>query len=597
MRPLARPGGKGSGTTRRCGSTTTHARGVYEDFTVDDPAIVAEIRRACVEGMPLAIRLRRGSWTAAAGQQVSACERGRCSRRTSSSPSSIWLRFGRVALLVACRRCRGSSTCARSTMPVRVAPDRRTSGGAGCCGHSRTSAPAGPPVAVEGRGRLLVLRRLPRRNARPCASGAQRRWSVPVSRGRVRRAPRSGGDRRAAGGRVGRPGGRHRCRPGPVREVPRRSRLALRACLALRPVIEARGPLFVGLELLDSGLAAVRAILGSESTPAAPGLVMRAAELRRAGRVTAALADLDRASSSRGGGRISTAPRSVTWSSADRCSTTALRRSGRRARARGPDHGRGRRSGPPRDRCGCARFPCIWAPGATTTRRSSCSTRPSCCGARGDVHGGAHARLARVVHRRKGRYDDACALYQESIRTLRRVGAPGLESRARADLGLIDIHLDRHRDAEDALLEAVNLARWIGDRRAESNALRHLGLLGVILGDLDKARERLLEALAIRRDRGDGRGGNRYRVRGLAITSRITRTRARVVPPGDSSCWRRRGGPNCSRCSRRGRRHSTPSGWIRCRRGRCSRPPLLKHAEVAISRSARRCCSSGVDST
>lgn len=507
VRPLALPRREGVRHDEAVRIYTTHARGVDEDFTVDDPMIVAEIVER-VEGLPLAIRLLAGVVDRLPpDQQVERLRGGLLHPENLLDPVLDLLDPDEWRVLVGCSALPGSFDVHALDDAGADAPQvvERLERRGLLRAHPDLGAPQVQRYAVEVAVRTLVLARLPeeeRQALRERRANALVRACEPLAacaelRDRVETVAQLAVEWDGLVDAIG-------VGLDPSREDPEAVELALRACLALRPVIEARGPLFVGLELLDQVLKRCDAILGSDPLLQLRVLVMRAAELRVAGRVTGALADLERASSI-----------ARRWSDLDGAALCHVEL-GRSLF----DHGASDEAVAELERAvqitaeagdevrhaiaAAVLGPVYMGAGRYNDAETQLQKAAQLLRAHGVVFMEARALgwLA-LVHRRKGRYDDACALYQESIRTLRQVGAPGLESRARAELGLIDIHLDRQPDAEDALLEAVNLARWIGDRRAESNALRHLGLLGVIRGDLDHARERLLEALAIDRDRGD----------------------------------------------------------------------------------------------
>lgn len=506
VRPLA-VRGRGTRHDEAVRIYTTHARGVDEDFTVDDPAMVAEIVQR-VEGLPLAIRLLAGVVDRLPpDQQLERLRAGQLHPGNLLDPVLDLLDPDEWRVLVACSALPGS-------FDVRALDDagadsprlvERLERRGLLRAHPDLGAPQVHRYAVEVAVRRLVLGRLPeeeRQALRERRATALVRACEPLAaraelRDRTETVAQLAVEWDGLVDAIG-------VGLDPTREDPEAVELALRACLALRPVIEARGPLFVGLELLDLVLRRCDAILGSDPLLQLRVLVMRASELRRAGRVTAALADLDRASaiarrwSDLDGASLCHVElgRSLFDNGASDSAVAELERAVQIASEAGDDV---------RHAIAAAVLgPVYMGVGRYDDAETQLQHAVSLLRLHGVLFMEARTLgwLA-LVHRRKGRYDDACSLYQESIRSLRQLGAPGLESRARADLGLIDIHLDHQREAEDALIEAVNLARWIGDRRAESNALRHLGLLGVLRGDLDRARERLFEALAIDRDRGD----------------------------------------------------------------------------------------------
>ncbi|MEQ1500853.1 MAG: tetratricopeptide repeat protein [Myxococcota bacterium] len=482
------------------------ARGVDVDFTVDDPATLGELVSA-VDGMPLPIRLLAGFVDRLPpDQQLERLRAGTLHPEALLAPLIDLLDPEEWPVLVACSALPGSfDVRALDETPgdaiaiverlerrglLRDAPD-----------------PGGAQLhryAVEKPVRELVLARLPeeeRLALRERRAGALVRSCAALVAAADRRDRPEIVARLAAewdglvdAVRIG---------IDPVREDPEAVELALRASLALRPVLEARGPLFYGLEMLDAVLRRCDAILGSDPLLQLQVLAMRAAALRKAGRIPLALADLERA--------LSIAER---WSDADGvllvrteqgramvqigASADALAALEAAVAAQQPIE-------PSKRARVDAVLGCLYL---ASGRLAEAETvlRAACDGLRADgvvvAEAAALGSLA-LVHRRTGRFDEACALYRAANRHLRALGALGSESRNRADLGLIDIHLGRYPEAGETLTEAASLARWVGDRPAEANALRHLGLLAVIRGEFELAREWLLEALAIDRDRGD----------------------------------------------------------------------------------------------
>jgi tetratricopeptide (TPR) repeat protein len=292
----------------------------------------------------------------------------------------------------------------------------------------------------------------------------------------------------------------------PDREEPEAVELALRTCLALEPVLEARGPLFLGLELLDEVLKRTDAILGSDPLLQLRVLVARARALRRRGRGAAAHADLERA--------MAIAER---WSDAEGFALCRVEQ-GRLAIDTGSSEDAIAILEPTVATCA--------ERGDAVHRAKATALLGSASVALGRFEEGerqlsaavaeldrlslprerarAHGWLA-TQFQRTGRFEESREHYRSSIAILRELGLRGAESRARSELGLVELHLDRRAEAGEVLHEAVALARFVGDRRAEAAAGRNLGLVALVQGSIDEARERFVEALAIDRDRGDRR--------------------------------------------------------------------------------------------
>lgn len=289
----------------------------------------------------------------------------------------------------------------------------------------------------------------------------------------------------------------------PARDEPAGVDLALRACLALQPVLEARGPSFLALELSDRVLRRSDAVLGCDPLLQLRILLMRARALRGAGRLPAARADLERAatiserwSDEEGGATIRIEQALVSLEGGAAMEAVS------RLRPLAGDPGT---ADPARNAralavLGRASGMALLHAEADRLLRFAVDAQ----------HRSGHfvdaslslKWLGAVLHR-TGRLDEARQTYEVAIAHLRRLGARGAESRTRSAIALIDTRSGLLADAERELVEATRIGRLAGDRRSEATALRTWGLLALVEGGLEKARELLLEALAIDRDRGD----------------------------------------------------------------------------------------------
>lgn len=290
----------------------------------------------------------------------------------------------------------------------------------------------------------------------------------------------------------------------PRREDPEGVDLAMRVALVCRPMLEARGPLFVVLELLERVLKRSDAVLGADPLLQLRLVAFRAACLRRAGRFQPALADLDRA------GTIA-----ERWSDREGLALCLVER-GRSLLDAGAIDGAVKAL-----TAAEAAWRELGDPVGEATAATHLARGHMAVGRYGDAEqrlAGAVARLREhdvrfvegqaltflgLLHRRTGRFEEARSLYREAIRILQECGVPGDESRARADLGLLDLHAGRFEDAEAALALAIATARHAGDRAAEGVVLRTRGLVALQKGDVERARSDLVVAMAIHRDRGD----------------------------------------------------------------------------------------------
>ncbi|MCA9491439.1 MAG: tetratricopeptide repeat protein [Myxococcales bacterium] len=280
--------------------------------------------------------------------------------------------------------------------------------------------------------------------------------------------------------------------------------VAARAVLALRPVLEARGPAWLAGDLLDATLRKLDAVLGADPLLQVRVLHMRAATGRRLGRLQQAMQDLARAESI-----------AVRWSDAEGLAQCRVELGRLHA-----DQG--------------AHEPAIRvleAASETWTELGDNNGDAECAAylgavlmnvgryeeAEGRLHQALH-QLRRgeqrfhearamsylaLLHRRTGRPDSSRSLYREALRILRECGVPSTESRVLSEIGLLDLNLGRLDEAREVLGQAVGVARSVGDRSAEGIARRDLGMVAIVSGDLPLAREELLGAVAIHRDRGD----------------------------------------------------------------------------------------------
>jgi tetratricopeptide (TPR) repeat protein len=494
------------------------ARGIDEDFTVDDPSLLSELV-AAIGGRPLPIRLLAGFVDRLPpDEQLQRVRSGTLNPEVVGGPGGLLeplielLEADEFQVLVACSALPGSFDVrslaevgqdgSPATSALRIV-DRLERRGL-VRDHADPSAVGIHRYTVEPAVVSLVLDRLPEVERR---SLRERRATQLVNACHRLAAVADLADRPEIVARIAADwdGLVEAVKIGldPTREDSEPVELALRACLVLRPVLLAKGPLFVGLELLDAVLRRSDAILGTDPLLQLRVLLMRAELLRAAGRIPQCLADLDRA------GAIA-----HRWSDRQAMLRVLIEQGNARVTSGGSadvaaleaavsavDEGFEPAS------VATARAVLGWLhlavgrfPEAEATLRQAIDELRSL----GMVVEQARALTwLALLQRRFGRYEQACELYGEAIGYLRALGGMGRESQVRADLGLVDVHLGRYAEAEEALTEAVALARWSGDRRGEAHALRYLGLLDVIRGNLDRSRQVLVEAMAIDRDRGD----------------------------------------------------------------------------------------------
>lgn len=516
VRPLALPSREVPHRGEGVRIYSARARSMDEDFTVDDPALLAELIVA-VGGLPLPIRLLAGFVDhLSPEQQLQAITSGDLDPNHLVDSLLDLLDPEEFQVLVACSALPGTfdlralDAAEIDTLAVVRRLERRGL----LRDHPDPVAVGVHRYAVERSVRELVLARLPEDER----AGLRERRAAALVRSCLRLLDDVElADRPEIVARIAADweGVVEAVRIGldPSREDPEAVELGLRACLLLRPVIQARGPLFVGLELVDGVLRRCDAILGSDPLLQLRALVFRAELLRLAGRRTQAQADLERAASiaDRWSDRQSAVLVKIEQAQgmldvgATEAEVRALEQGLASAPSAGPE-GDGVDSGVDPVSLAIADsligglHLAVGSPEAEGRLGRAISTLRRLGVV---IHEGRAVRWLALLYRRTGKYDAASGLYRQSVARMRQVGARGLESRAMADLGMVSVHLARYDEAEEGLSDAVHLARWGGDRRAEASALRSLGLLRLNTGSLDAARERFVEALALDRDRGD----------------------------------------------------------------------------------------------
>ena len=479
-----------------------HARGIDEDFSVDNPVLLGELV-TLVGGLPLSLRLLAGIVDRLPpAEQLQRLKEG--SLREDLLPSILDLLDPEEwPVLVACSALPGSfdvtllDDLGTGSLAVISRLERR--------GLLRAQQDFGAPqmqrYVVEHPVRELVLARMPEEERLALKERrAQRLVSVcePLSRSA------HAADRTEVVAQIAMEwdGLCEAIEIGldPSREDPQAVELALRAALVLEPVFRSRGPLAVTIEILDAVLRRCDAILGSDPLLQLRVLALRGAELRRAGRSAAAVADIERALSialrwsDREGSALCNLElgRALYDSGLPSAAEAALRRA--------TDDAVGLRAAEASSVLGAV----LLSTGQLEESRELLISAISAMRMSGAYHLFAPALTwLAILESRRGRFDEARSCYLDSIANLRRTGALSSESRASAGLGIMELHLGRVEEARTSLTDAVELARWHGDRSAESNALRSLAILAMLLDQLDTARERLFEAMAIDRDRGD----------------------------------------------------------------------------------------------
>ncbi|MEZ4238116.1 MAG: tetratricopeptide repeat protein [Myxococcota bacterium] len=489
---------------------STRARGIDEDFTVEDPNLLSELVGA-IGGLPLPIRLLAGFVDRLPpDQQLERLRDGTLQPDSLVEQLIELLDVDEFQVLVDCAALPGS-------FDVRALGD----GEAGTGGlvrmvdllerrglvreHADPSAVGIHRYAVEPAVAALVLGRLP---AGECADLRERRATQLVE-GCLALLPLADrADRPEIVARLAADwdGLVEAVRIGiaPERDDSGAVELAMRACLALRPVLQARGPLFVGLELLDAVLRRCDAVLDSDPLLQLRVLLARAELLRLAGRSSQCFVDLERAASiaERWPDRQGSLLVCIEQGNAHLTfGATAADLAALQQALAGDEEGlEPASSATARAVLGRLHLMLGHLPEAEAALGRSVAELE----AHGAVREQARALAWQaLLERRLGHYEAASERYAASIARNRALGGTTHESGVRADLGLVDVHLGRYVEAEEALTEAVAVARWTGERADEAQALQYLGLLEVVHGRPDKARAHLLEALAIDRDRGD----------------------------------------------------------------------------------------------
>jgi tetratricopeptide (TPR) repeat protein len=488
---------------------TNHARGVDEDFSVEDPASLAELV-GLVGGLPFALRLLAGmADRLPIDQQLARLRAGEMSTENLIGPILDLLDQDEWRVLVACSALPGSfdvtllDDLGEESFLLVERLERR--------GLLRSQVDFGAPqmqrYLVEQQVRALVLGRLPEDER---LALKERRATALVRACEPLAAAAHQADRTEVVAQIAMEwdGLCEAIAIGldPVREDPQAVELALRACLVLEPVLSSRGPLHVGLAHLDAVLRRCDAILGSDPLLQLRVLALRGAQLRRAGRLAAALADVERA--------LSIALRWSDREGAALCHielARVLRDSGAiepaEAALTKALEGAAELGGLVQAEAATVFATVLVGKGELAAAETHLLGALSTARARGARHLVAPALMClATLEGRRSRFDEARSFYLEAIRYLRRLGWVSAESQARADLGLMELHLDRMDDARTVLFDAVELARWHGDRHAESHALRSFAMLALLTDQLDSAREKLFEAMAIDRDRGDRLG-------------------------------------------------------------------------------------------
>jgi tetratricopeptide (TPR) repeat protein len=509
VRPLAIAGKESGRHAEAVRIYTNHARGVDEDFSIEDPAGLAELV-GLVGGLPFALRLLAGMVDRLPiDQQLARLRSGEMSAENLIGPILDLLDHDEWRVLVACSALPGSfdvtllDDLGTESFLLVSRLERR--------GLLRSQVDFGAPqmqrYLVEQQVRAQVLGRLPEEER---LALQERRATALVRACEPLAAVAQQADRTEVVAQIAMEwdGLCEAIAIGldPVREDPQAVEVALRACLVLEPVLSSRGPLHVGLAHLDAVLRRCDAILGSDPLLQLRVLVLRGTELRRAGRFQAALADVERALSialrwsDREGAALCHIElgRVLHDSGATEPAEAALQQALQVAAELGGLH---------QAEAASVLASVLVGKGELAAAETHLLGAVSSLRAQSARHLLAPAlSCLATLEGRRSRFDEARAFYLEAIRHLRRLGWVSAESQIRADLGLMELHLDRMDDARTVLFDAVELARWNGDRRAESHALRAFATLALLSDQLDSAREKLFEAMAIDRDRGDRLG-------------------------------------------------------------------------------------------
>lgn len=507
LRPLELPTSDNARSNDAVKLFSTYARSVDEDFAVENPDPIVEIVRR-VEGNPAALRLLAGFVDRVPpDQQLDTVVRAGGTLDDLLERLLDHLDSQETDVLIAAAALVGSfdvrALGAESAEPL-VVLERLERRGL-VRGQPDASASQVSRYLVEDRVRRVVLARLPLEETRE--REARRANALLVACERFARgAGRADHPEVVSRIAVELDGLLQVVEQGldPGLDDPSGVQLALRGCLALEPLLEARGPSFLALELSDRALRRSDAVLGCDPLLQLRVLLMRARALRRAGRLNAARVDLDRA--------ISIAER---WSDTDGVASAKIERALVSLREGGVMEAvaelRPAASGesPPGDPArhasalavlGRASALALLPVDADRLLRSAASTQQR-LGAFVDAT--STLEWLAALHEQTGVLDEAHVRWEEVIVHARRLGWRGLASRAHSALGLLDVRCDRGDRSQDHLVEAAREARLAGDRRGEALALRTWGLVALVEDELDQARELFLEALAIDRDRAD----------------------------------------------------------------------------------------------
>src|SRR5262249_9907754 len=95
---------------------------------------------------------------------------------------------------------------------------------------------------------------------------------------------------------------------------------------------------------------------------------------------------------------------------------------------------------------------------------------------------------------------------EEALAIAREVGDRAMEAMALSQLGIIDEHAGRSRDAIPPLEQARTIYRELGDHTGEIRPLNTLGIAYKSLGEYQRGIEVLQEALALCDKTGEARG-------------------------------------------------------------------------------------------
>jgi tetratricopeptide (TPR) repeat protein len=117
---------------------------------------------------------------------------------------------------------------------------------------------------------------------------------------------------------------------------------------------------------------------------------------------------------------------------------------------------------------------------------------------------GVHTRYGDRL-RDAGRFDEAQAHYQESLKRLRKLGNVDLIAYPIGNLGRLALHDRRLQDAYDLISESVSISRRIGNRVGIADWVWQLGHVALLLGDTIQAEGCFEEALALYAEIGNRR--------------------------------------------------------------------------------------------